>query len=279
MALLVNGLAILGAILLCAALVPVRSLIALSPSASVRRNWYILTALTLLFMFGCVGYAVVRWNNPIGFSDLMASAALFVGALLIWLVDNLSLQTARQVKRATVLEQDSITNPALGIYDRRYSERRLTEEVARAHRYGLPLSVLLLDIDHFQQINDAYGHHAGDLTLTSLGRLIVNTARKTDIVARHGGDEILVIAPNTSISSATTLAERLQQVVTSSPVPPQSESNDEPTVSLKVSIGVSILGAGISDAYTLLDSAGAALRLAKKQGGNRVIVNEFSVSP
>jgi len=86
----------------------------------------------------------------------------------------------------------------------------LGEEIVRAHRYNFQLSMLLLDIDHFKNVNDIYGHYIGDLVLKSLGHLLLKNVRETDIVARYGGEEIAVITPHTSAPAAADLAERLR---------------------------------------------------------------------
>jgi len=171
-----------------------------------------------------------------------------------------------------VLEQESITDPLMGIYNRRYLERRLTSEVARASRYGMPLSVLLLDIDHFKRINDSYGHQVGDVVLAELAQLIVNTVRTTDIVTRYGGEEIMVIAPSTPLRTAANLAERLRKIIEHRPFDvPAKLHRKLKALHITVSVGVACFGQNANDFQSLIQSTDEALYRAKKKGRNCVI--------
>jgi diguanylate cyclase (GGDEF)-like protein len=287
MILLVNGLIIFGACILIASLVPVQRLIAKLQQGEVQRKWYILRALIGLFIAGYIVYAATNWNNSGTVIDLVVSAIFFLGACYVLLVNRLSLQTALDVRRLAVLELESIMDPLLGIHNRRYLDRRLQEEVERARRYDLPLSVLLLDIDHFKQINDRYGHQVGDLVLSGLGTLIKNAARITDIVARYGGEEILVIATNTPSSSVPVFAERLRKMiedyafaemlrkaVEDTILVPPSELTDEQEVRVTVSIGVASLDSETGNVGALLKRADDAMFRAKREGRNRIIMDE-----
>jgi diguanylate cyclase (GGDEF)-like protein len=172
----------------------------------------------------------------------------------------------------SVLEQESITDPLMGIYNRRYLERRLTSEVARASRYGMPLSVLLLDIDHFKRINDSYGHQVGDVVLAELAQLIVNTVRTTDIVTRYGGEEIMVVAPSTPLKTATNLGERLRKIIEHRPFDVPAKLHPKlKTLHITVSVGVACFGQNANDFQSLIQSTDEALYRAKKKGRNCVI--------
>jgi diguanylate cyclase (GGDEF)-like protein len=199
----------------------------------------------------------------------------FFGACFVLAVTGLSLRTALDVRRVAVLELENITDPLMAIHNRRYLERRLDEEVARASRYGLALSILMIDIDHFKNINDAFGHHAGDLVLTALGKLIADACRDSDIAARFGGEEIVIIAPNTTALAAVPLAERLRRAVESAALLPAGESSPGRPVRVTISIGVAELGEHARDVPGILASADKALYRAKNAGRNRV---EFSAS-
>ncbi|MHB8623314.1 MAG: GGDEF domain-containing protein [Sulfuricaulis sp.] len=263
------ALVVAGLALLILSLLPLRRLVNQLPPGPLRFRWFILTALILLFIAGYFGYAKANWDRHFAANDLIVPAVFFLGSLFVLLANFLSLQTAVVMRRLAVLEHENITDPLTGIYNRRYLDRRLPDEVARAQRYGAPLSVLLADIDHFKRVNDIHGHQVGDVVLSNLGKLVVNTVRNTDIVVRYGGEEILIITPNTSAATATRLAERLRQKVEESVLAPDADK----LLHVTVSIGVAFYGRDIGDASTLIKSVDAALYRAKHEGRNCVAVN------
>ena len=101
-----------------------------------------MTALIVLFLAGYVGYAAILWDSHSRPLDLIVPGVFFLGACFVWLSANLSLQTATDVMRVSLLERESMTDPLTGVFNRRYLDRRLGEEVAKARRYGLPLCAL-----------------------------------------------------------------------------------------------------------------------------------------
>ena len=123
----------------------------------------------------------------------------------------LAFQNARLYSR---LEHLAITDGLTGLYNHRYFYERLAQEVARAVRYQLPLSLLMLDVDDFKLFNDHYGHRAGDALLHDLGALLVaQTREQVDLVARYGGEEFAIILPSTGVDGATCAARRLRDAV------------------------------------------------------------------
>lgn len=272
--LVANGLVVAGIGVLVAALVPVRQLIKQLPRGRMRGDWYFLTGLILFFIAGYLSYAFDHWRIQEESPDLVVSLIYFSGACYIWVVNSLSLQTTIDVKRVTTLELENITDPLMGIYNRRYLERRLEEEVDRACRYGHPLSVLMIDVDHFKDINDTHGHQVGDVILKRLGELFVDAVRTSDIVARYGGEEICIVVSNTTGSGAAKLAERLRQRVASPALIPANAYGNQDAINVTVSIGVSSLGRGIEQPHALIESADKALYRAKNNGRNRVGLSE-----
>lgn len=267
-----NSLVIAGIFLQFLALRPVRQLILLLPPGRLRLRWFVLTALIFIFIIGYGAYIPVFWGSHEQLADLVVPAVFFLGACFVLVVNFLSLETTRDVRHMSVLEQESITDPLMGIYNRRYLERRLTTEVARASRYGMPLSVLLLDIDHFKPINDSYGHQVGDVVLAELAQLIVNTVRTTDIVTRYGGEEIMVMAPSTPLKTAANLAERLRKIIEHRPFDVPAKLNRKPkALHITVSVGVACFGQNANDFQSLIQSTDEALYRAKKKGRNCVI--------
>lgn len=268
--LIIIGPVIIGAGILIASIVPVQKLIKQLSDGAMRRNWHILNGLIIFFIIGYASYAVVLRTHDINVADIVVSMIFFFGACFVWLVNVLSLKTALDVRRISLLEIENITDSLIDVYNRRYFDRRIEEEFERAHRYGLPLSILLLDIDLFKTVNDTYGHQAGDAVLINLGKLLVNTVRNTDIVARYGGEEICIIATNTMETPAIELAERLRFLVAATDMVPADERNGQAAIHVTVSFGVAALNTGIHSAGELLKSADIALYRAKSQGRNQV---------
>jgi diguanylate cyclase (GGDEF)-like protein len=193
----------------------------------------------------------------------------------VLLVCFLSWKTVIDLQRINILEQENISDPLLGIFNRRYLDRRLKEEFLRSQRYNLPLAILLLDIDRFKMVNDTCGHQTGDLVLQKLVQLILSTVRDIDIVARYGGEEVLVIMPNTIASHAAVLAERLRRKIAATEMATQDEESCHPAIKITVSIGVAGFNHGRTtavDLHTLINNADKALYQAKNEGRNRVVV-------
>ena len=187
---------IIGAIILIFSIVPVRKLITQLPDGVMKKNWYTLKGLIFFFIIGYCSYAISLVDQTASLADIVVSMIFFFGACFVWLVNSLSLKTTQDVHRMSMLEHENITDTLIDVYNRRYLDRRVEEEFERARRYGLPLAILMLDIDLFKKVNDTYGHQTGDTVLKNLGKLLVDTVRNTDIVARYGGEEICIIATN-----------------------------------------------------------------------------------
>jgi len=244
---------------------------------AVRRRWTVFAALILVFIIGYVGDAAVCWTRHYDWSTLNVPVVFCCGAWFVWLaptlsLQTLSLQTVIDLRRVTLLEQESITESLTGIYNRRYLYRRLEEEFGRARRYVLPLTVLLLDIDHFKRVNDTYGHQAGDRVLSDLVKLALRAIRTSNIVARYGGEELLVITPNNSAASAGTLAERLCHIVESHTLVLTSEASHLQELRIRVSIGVAGAGQEVDSRQKVVQQADEALHRATPEGRNRVVV-------
>ena len=238
-----------------------------------------MTALIVLFLVGYVGYAMVFWNKHIVLLDHIVPGVFFFGACFVWLTANLSLLTAMDVMRVNLLEREALTDPLTGVFNRRYLDQRLTQEVISARRYGLPLSVSLLDIDHFKQVNDTYGHLVGDRVLVSVGQIVARVMRDSDVCARYGGEEFLVIMPNTPLVGATNVAERMRECIESH----KFNGNREPTgtgeIRVTVSIGVASLGDTIDSEEMLVNAADKNLYCAKHVGRNQVIAGTAVATP
>jgi diguanylate cyclase (GGDEF)-like protein len=178
-------------------------------------------------------------------------------------------ELARANKR---LAQLSITDPLTGLANRRQLDVSLHDEAERAQRMGAPLSLLMVDIDHFKQYNDRYGHHEGDRCLQRVATQFHRNVRDTDLAARYGGEEFVIVMPNTDPASARQAAERIRLAVTALAEP--STTTDR---RVTVSIGVATLQPAepldrdeVAQPDHLVERADAALYRAKRTGRNRV---------
>ncbi len=126
--------------------------------------------------------------------------------------------------------KENITDPLIGIYNRRYFDQSLAGEIERAHKYGMDLCVLMLDVDHFKNINDSYGHFAGDIVLKKLGKIVKKLLHKTHILARYGGEEFAIITPDTDLDKANRLAEEVRHNVEKAVIILKNDEDYEETV-------------------------------------------------
>ncbi|MFK5893531.1 MAG: GGDEF domain-containing protein [Pseudomonadota bacterium] len=151
-----------------------------------------------------------------------------------------------------------------GLYNRSIFQQRITDEMNRATRYQHSLSIFMLDIDHFKKVNDIYGHQVGDNVLRSIASLLKNAIRDSDTVIRYGGEEFIVILPETSITKAKELAERLITKVSEKFV-----SIDDRLLNLTVSIGIATYPDNAKSWQDLVEAADQAMYSAKKSGRNQ----------
>jgi diguanylate cyclase (GGDEF)-like protein len=168
------------------------------------------------------------------------------------------------------LERLTITDSLTGIGNRRHLTAVLEHEVASARRSGLPLSLLLIDVDRFKLVNDTFGHQAGDAVLAKVAKAIVRNVRGTDTAGRWGGEEFIVVCPGTTETAGAAVAEKLRLAIAA-----QTHSD---VGAVSCSIGVAELQAGES-AATMLGRADAALYCAKTEGRNRTAMAGPSLSP
>ncbi len=165
------------------------------------------------------------------------------------------------------LAQLAITDGLTGIYNHRFFQDRLGLEVARSLRSQQPLSLMMIDVDHFKMYNDRHGHPAGDEILRTVARLISEERRQNDIVARYGGEEFGVLLVDTEKTAAAVLADRVRQRIVSHPFPLHET---QPGGCLSVSIGIASCPQDAGTAPELLSAADQALYRAKRAGRNRV---------
>ncbi len=219
----------------------------------------------------------------------------------------LAAVTIENARLSGSVERLAITDGLTGLYNHRYFYDRLAQEVARAERYGLPLSLLMLDVDDFKLFNDRFGHRAGDALLRDLGRLLVSHTRdRVDFVARYGGEEFTIILPSTGSDGAARLGARLRDAVqtgeiereaaAAAPAPGgdqgdagidaaqavgerirrdverESFGSDARPPVVTVSVGVAGLGEQAATVDGLVEQADRSMYRAKELGKNRVEV-------
>ena len=170
------------------------------------------------------------------------------------------LRNALEYKKVA---EDATRDPLTGAYNRGVMEAALTREVALAKRHKLPLSFLMIDIDHFKNVNDTYGHATGDHVLNAFTNCIAQHIRTTDILFRYGGEEFTVLLNNTPLQGALILAERIRRAAERG----ECVADNGEKISITASIGVACLGEGDTE-QDLFNHADKALYMAKEHGRN-----------
>ena len=172
------------------------------------------------------------------------------------------------------LRAEAIHDPLTGLFNRRYLEETLARELHRARRRNSPLCVAMLDLDNFKRFNDTFGHDAGDSLLRELGRLVRGKVRKSDIPCRYGGEEFVLVLPDSSLVDAEQRVEQLRVLINELQIP----HGEQLLGALTVSAGVAQADAHNSNPNELLRAADQALYAAKNAGRDRVVVYQAKES-
>lgn len=196
---------------------------------------------------------------------ISAEALLNLNEMLLASNGKLEMHTLQLRDANQALEEMATSDGLTGLRNNRFFRERLNEEYSRARRYDLPLSVMLLDADHFKQYNDTYGHLSGDVVLKEIASLMKGMARLTDCVARYGGEEFVIILPQTDADGAKVIAERIRQSI---------ERHQWPQRQITVSIGLSSLSNDTQSPEDLVGQADQALYFSKSAGRNCVTHSE-----
>jgi diguanylate cyclase (GGDEF)-like protein/PAS domain S-box-containing protein len=183
------------------------------------------------------------------------------------MAEQIALAIANLQLREALLQQ-SIRDPLTGLYNRRYLQEALFREMAHSRRNQSGFAVLMIDVDHFKQFNDSFGHHAGDLVLQSVARVIEAQFRRSDVACRFGGEEFTVLLPGTGLELAQRLAHGLLDGIRGLVLSHEGRPLDRITASL----GLALFPDHGSSPQALLEAADAALYQAKSAGRNRVVV-------
>ena len=165
------------------------------------------------------------------------------------------------------MQQIAVTDPLTKVANRRSFKQRLEEELSRVERFGRPLSLLMIDVDHFKAYNDVGGHIQGDSVLRKIAKILQENSRAVDTVARYGGEEFVLLLPETDKDGAFVIAERLRKMIEETSFPFE---RNLPNKNLTISVGLATTPTDCRPA-NLLKKADAALYRAKQQGRNCVI--------
>ncbi len=193
----------------------------------------------------------------------------------VTLVSAIANQAVLAIENARLylqVKEQAITDGLTGLYNHRFFQLRFADEFAHCKRYGNDLALIMLDIDHFKEYNDSFGHIAGDLALKEIANLTRASVRENDLVARYGGEEFVIILPMTNLEGAKVVAERIRESVLNCRFLGDMKI---PQVSITVSLGVSAYRQGVDNREDLLREADDALYQAKESGRNRVIVHSI----
>ncbi len=214
-----------------------------------------------------------------------AIAALDMGANEVITTATSDAETAFRLSRQLTRKLDSdhlrnmmensmrmaVTDTLTGLFNRRYALPHLKRVAQNSDRTDTPFAVMVLDLDHFKRINDTYGHAAGDLVLKTIAQRLKSNIRAADLVARIGGEEFLVVLPDTDLATARSAAERLRMATSGQPI---DIGNGHSPIRVTASIGVSVWGRGHGDVVQverMVDQADQALLGAKSTGRNQVM--------
>lgn len=193
---------------------------------------------------------------------------------ILWRTNSVNLQQAEFIKKQQnelkeknkQLEQLAFFDPLTGLFNRRYFEEQLRNEIARMQRYENESCVAIMDIDYFKNINDSYGHPTGDRLLKIIALILNRHLRATDILSRWGGEEFIILLPNTSLHTGKLVTEKIRRIIEN-----EIFIIDEQIIHITVSFGVSMLSTEMKDTFEYsYVNADKALYNAKQNGRNRV---------
>jgi diguanylate cyclase (GGDEF)-like protein len=226
---------------------------------------YAIAAVTMLF---------AAWIAPGGFDTANAHhGLLYLGTYTLIVCGSAAFLLMHKARADEEASRLATTDPLTGVFNRRTFIELADQELARSRRSGTPLSLMILDLDHFKRVNDTYGHLAGDQVLIAFTQLIKDCVRRGDLVVRYGGEEFCVLLPGSTLAASTALAERIRTACAANAL---TERSFKVTVSIGVTAYAGDTGTTLAD---LLARADEALYLAKDEGRNRVIALPLSAIP
>jgi diguanylate cyclase (GGDEF)-like protein len=186
-----------------------------------------------------------------------------------------ALERNRLLKK---IHELAVRDALTALYNRRELHRFLDYELIKCKRYNRQFSILLMDIDHFKEINDHYGHRIGDEILVQVAQALLHNTRGCDLPSRYGGDEFIIVLPETPAGQAWYGAERLRKVVEALPIQVEAEDQPPEKIQVTISTGISEFPADAATAEALIDLADKALYKAKHQGCNQIVCYHLGYS-
>lgn len=248
-----------GAALLTVSLLPTRYICRDDEQKGI--GWRVLFILIQLFIIGYLSYAYMLLGRDVNFTELTVSTILFGGGWFVVVVTRMSLRSIRHVRHIAARERHHALHDILtDLPNRTLLHERVNHAITIAKRYQHTVSILLMDLDRFKEVNDTLGHHCGDRLLQQVAPRLRRAVRETDTVARLGGDEFAVVLPDTDLENASHIARKILKAV-EEPFMVEGHSLD-----IGVSIGIAVFPESGTDYEALLQSADIAMYMAKRQG-------------
>jgi len=236
------------------------------------------TFLSVLLSVGIL-FLITLFNQSIAFEQgIIPTIAipLVIGPIVSFIIFTQSYHLTRTMNQ---LDELNRTDDLTGLYNRRFFTELVEMELAVASRYEFPSSLLLIDLDHFRRVNDFYGYRTGDEVIRIIADVIKNNIRRSDVIGRFGGEEMIVFLPHTKLEGAMVAAERIRRIISESEI-----LFEDDQIQVTASIGAVSTGIEIKNIEQLIQAAGSALDMAKERGRDLVeclphLSQESAVAP
>ncbi|NYF90814.1 GGDEF domain-containing protein [Tunturiibacter empetritectus] len=252
-------------VLFLSSLLPIRRICAMLPRGRARSTWRIMGALLTLAAVGVAIFLRINTTDgPDNYEDWIVSLVFLAASIFVFTVSTLALHTARDLSKIVDLERAAIIDPVTELFNRRHIMALLDAQCQHSCKHNSPFSILLIDVDNFKAINDTFGHRTGDTVLKELGRVISHIIPESRAIGRYGGEEFLVILPQSASSQAWRIAEELRKAVQATKIASQRTLIDSPTIS----IGIATAFGWKETSEDLIEIADEALYSAKAAGRN-----------
>ncbi|MHA1560389.1 MAG: GGDEF domain-containing protein [Alphaproteobacteria bacterium] len=265
-----------GILALSGALLINRRLVRTLSRGPLRRHWITMMALEATFVAGYIGYLFLSPQFEDGVIGLVVPAIFALGGVFVWANAKLSLRTAIDIRKLAVLEMESVTDPLTGLFNRRHLDRRLRDAVLSAQGGDAELSIIIIDLDFFKLVNDRFGHQVGDMVLVRTAELLRKGIRESDLVARFGGEEFVVLAPGAGPAEAELMAERIRASVAEENFALPTSIGSRAPMEITVSVGVACMCRELNSADQIISAADRNLYQAKRLGRNRVVATPLA---